>query len=312
MSTARSTEPPFETHGQGLVSSATILALGVIAAAGLGVADFLGACASKHVAPITAAFSVQLIGTLVFVLWYAAFHPGMPNMSVGIVAYAIAGSLLIGAGACTLYLAFEIGPVSLASPLSAAYPVVTTAVSALVFHAAVGLAQFAAVVVIVAGIMATSGLFGVKASERKIGTGPRLALLTTILWGLAYPLLGHAIDAAGWHSVTLIQFVVLVPTLGIALWLRSDTEKVTLPRIGQTLCNPFVVGAGVLQLMACLAINFGFQSGQAAGSLVVAVSATYPVVTLLFAIRHFREHMEKWAMAGAGATIAGVIALQYF
>ena len=294
------------------VGSTTILALGVVAAAGLGVADFLGARASKHLGPITAAACVQVIGTITFCMWFVAFQRDIPHMSVVTVAYTIAGSLLIGAGVCTLYLAFEIGPVSLASPLSAAYPVVTTAVSVLVFHAALAPAQFIAVVFIAVGIMATSGLFGVRKSERRIGTGPRLALLTTLLWGLAYPLLGCAIDGAGWQSVTLVQFLVLIPTLGVAVCFRARTEKVTLPLLANTLCNPYVVGAGILQMLACLAINFGFEYGHAAGSLVVTVSSTYPIVTLLLAVLHFHERAEKWALAGAGTTIAGVVALQYF
>jgi drug/metabolite transporter (DMT)-like permease len=213
---------------------------------------------------------------------------------------------------CTLYLAFERGPVSLASPLSAAYPLVTTVVGVLFFHAALSAAECVAVAVIVAGIMVASGLFGVERAERRISAGPRLALLTTVLWGVAYPLLGAAVAGSGWQVVTLIQMVAMVPVLGLLLVIRRRPEGLTPTRLAQCLRGPSVIAAGVLQMLAVGAINIGFGRDQAAGTMIVATSSAYPVITMLLALRHFDERADAVALGGALLTVAGVLVLHTF
>jgi drug/metabolite transporter (DMT)-like permease len=286
-----------------------ILGFGACAALALGVADFFGAQVSKTTGPITAAFFVQSVGTAAFAVWFLFSGNDFPTMTAATWLYVLTGALLMGAGMCTLYLAFERGPVSLASPLSAAYPLVTAAVGVLFFGAALTLAEGAAVVIIVAGIMAASGMFGVARNDRRISAGPRLALLTTVLWGIAYPLLGQAVEAAGWEAVTLVQLAAMVPALGVMLASRRQQEGLTRVRAMQTLRSPLAIAAGVLQMLAVLAINVGFGLDQAAGTMVVTTSAAYPVVTMLLALRHFDEHTDKLALVGAGVTVAGVLAL---
>lgn len=292
-----------------LSHAALIFIIGATAAVSLGVADFFGARASKNIGPITAAFAVQIVGTVAVCVWYPFTGVGVPSAPLGIWLYALAGALLIGAGMCTLYMAFEIGPVSLASPLSAAYPLITAAVGVMFFHAALGGVQCVAVLITVLGIMAASGVFGVEKSERKVSAGPRLALLTTFLWGLAYPLLGQAINVVGWQAVTLIQFVAMVPVLGVMLIGRRAHEHVTPAVVGAAVRNPFIIAAGLMQMFAVLAINFGYGLDQTAGTIVVATSATYPAITMILALRHFEEQTDRLKLAGAGLTVAGVIAL---
>ncbi len=291
-----------------------IFLIGAGAAVCLGVADFFGARASKTGGPITAAFCVQVVGTLGYCVWFVfdwfvLDNGGVAAISTRTWAYALGGALLVGAGMCTLYLAFERGPVSLASPLSAAYPLVTTAVGVLFFHAALTAAECVAVVVIVLGIMAASGLFGVERTERRVTAGPRLALLTTVLWGVAYPLLGEAVAASDWKVVTLIQLVAMVPVLAVMLVIRRKSEALTSTLVGRCLRTPAVVAAGVLQMLAVLAINIGFGLDQAAGTMVVATSSAYPVITMLLALRHFDERADTVALSGAVLTVAGVLVL---
>lgn len=289
-----------------------IFTIGAFAAVALGIADFFGAHASKTIGPTTAAFFVQVVGTLAYCLWFVIAGDGLPYLSATSWAYALAGALLMGAGMCTLYLAFERGPVSLASPLSAAYPLVAAAVGVLFFGAALSAAECVAVGVIVLGIMAAAGVFGIDKIERTFSSGPRLALPTTLFWGLAYPMLGEAIAVAGWQAVTLIQLIAMVPVLGAMLVMRRTQEDLTSALAKASLRNPFIIAAGILQMLAVLAINVGFGLDQAAGTMVVATSAAYPVITMLLALRHFDEQADKVALVGAGVTIAGVLALHSF
>lgn len=283
-----------------------VLVYGAIAAVALGVADFFGARAAKGIGPVTAAFVVQTVGSLAYLLWYVVTGTGPPVMPATAWAHAVTGALLMGAGVCTLYLAFERGPVSLASPLSAAYPLVSTAVGVLFFHAGLSLGECVAIAVIVFGIMVASGLFGVDRTERTMTAGPKFALLTTVLFGVGYPLLGAAIETAGWQVVTMIQLTVMVPVLGLMLAVRRSSER---GRVRDALRSPLVIAAGLLQMLAILTINIGYGLDQAAGAMVVATSATYPIITTVLALRHFGEQVDRLALAGAGLTIVGVLAL---
>jgi drug/metabolite transporter (DMT)-like permease len=295
-----------------MTATLSILALGAFAAVALGVADFFGARASKDIGPVTAAFVVQIAGTVAYCVWFVTADPDVPTLSATTCVYALTGALLMGAGMCTLYLAFERGPVSLASPLSAAYPLVTAAVGVLFFHALLSAAEGIAVAVIVLGIMAASGLFGTDKAERALSAGPRMALLTTVLWGVAYPLLGQAIIASGWEVVTLIQLVAMVPVLGAMMALRRGRERVTTALVLRAFRSLPVIAAGVLQMLAVLAINIGYGLDQAAGTMVVATSAAYPVITMALALRHFDERTDRVALVGAAATVAGVLMLHAF
>jgi drug/metabolite transporter (DMT)-like permease len=295
-----------------LTHAVLIFAIGAAAAVSLGVADFFGARASKNIGPITAAFAVQVVGTIAICGWYPFSGVGLPSAPFGTWVYALTGAMLIGAGMCTLYLAFEIGPVSLASPLSAAYPLITAAVGVAFFHAALSAAQCVAVLITVFGIMATSGVLGVEKGDRRVSRGPRLALLTTLLWGLAYPLLGQAVNVVGWQAVTLIQFVAMVPVLGLMLVRRRVHEHVTVKSVGAAVRDPFIIAAGLIQMVAVLAINYGYGLDQTAGTIVVATSATYPVITMMLALRHFDERTDKLKLTGAGLTLAGVVSLYLF
>lgn len=295
-----------------MTATLSIFILGAFAAVALGVADFFGARASKDIGPVTAAFVVQTAGTLAYCAWFVIVGPDIPALSATTWVYALSGALLMGAGMCTLYLAFERGPVSLASPLSAAYPLVTAAVGVLFFHALLSAAEVLAVAVIVLGIMAASGLLGTDRSERRFSAGPRMALLTTVLWGVAYPLLGEAIIASGWEVVTLVQLIAMVPVLGMMLALRRGRERVTTALVLRAFRNLPVVAAGVLQMLAVLAINIGYGLDQAAGTMVVSTSAAYPVITMVLALRHLDERADRVALAGAAATVAGVLMLHAF
>jgi len=286
-----------------------ILILGLSAALSYGIADFFGAKASKRLGPITAAFCVQVITTLLYVMGYFVLMRHMPDMSASALMYTIGGAILMAIGTGTLYMAFETGPVSLVSPLSAAYPLVTALVGLLFFHAQLGLLQTGGILLVVVGIMATAGIFNVTKTDRRLSKGPLLALCTTFTWGLSYPLLDHAVSAAGWQSTTLIEFCLITVILGIMLWFRRRKELVTRQLMQQTFRNVFVIGAGAILLVAFLAVNAGLAYDAAAGSIIVTISSAYPAITILLALRHFKEHIEKLALLGAGLTVTGVVLL---
>jgi len=292
-----------------MTQTTIILTLGLVSALAFGIADFFGAKASKRLGPITSAFCVQAASTVMYLAYYALFVHRMPLMSGQALAYTITSSVLIVLGVCALYRAFEIGPVSLASPLSAAYPLIAAIVGLLFFHARLDGWQILGVALLVAGIMAVSGIFSVRASEWRLGKGQRLALWATLAWGIGYPLLGKAIEASGWREVACIQMLLMPVVIALILAAVRKQESVDIRLVATTLRSPLTVVAGITMVIAELAINVGYEHGQAAGTLIVAISSAYPAITILLALRHFKERISLWSALGVAATICGIAVL---
>jgi drug/metabolite transporter (DMT)-like permease len=288
-----------------------VLLLGLGSAFCFGVADFLGARASKHLGPITSALCVQIVGTALFSAWFLLFGHTSFHLELSVFMYTLAGAALLSVALCALYAAFEIGPVSLASPLSAAYPLVAAVMGVVFFHAHLSWRQIGGLLILVFGVMAVSGLFKVTRSERRLSKGVLLALTATVLWGIGYPLLNHAIVASSWQAVSFWEYILMVPMLGVLLWWRRGVERPSVRQIGRAFRDPFINGAGAMQMLAGLAINLGFMHDKAAGAIIVALSSTYPLLTMALAFKHFKEQLEKWLLVGAGATVLGVILLSY-
>ena len=292
-----------------MLTNPLTLVLGLVAAVSYGTADYLGARASKQLGPITSAFCMQLVGTLLFATYYLLGVHTIPYISPETWVYIAGSSVLIAGGVCALYMALAIGPVSVASPLSSAYPLVAAIVGLLFFHARLAPLQLVGVVLLVFGIMAAAGLFTLSKAERHLDRGPFFALLATLLWGVGFPLLAQAVDASGWQIVSLLQTVLMVGVMGGILLLRRRTERVTLRLAASSLSDRYIVGAGAMQMVAGLAINLGFTYDQAAGAVVVALSSTYPLLTMVLAFKQFKERIEAWLLAGAGCTVVGVVLL---
>src|SRR5215217_1987959 len=192
--------------------------LGLVAAICYGTADFLGARSSRQIEPITAAFCVHIIGAFLICVWYFAFVHRVPSVTVEGFGSILVGALTVGIGAVLLYKAFEVGPVGLTSVLGAAYPLVTAVIGLMLFGARFTAGQIVGVVLLVVGIMVASGLVRLGPSERKFTKGPILALLTSLLWGIGYSFLDHAVELVGWQTVIFLQVLLMLPIIG-GIWL---------------------------------------------------------------------------------------------
>jgi uncharacterized membrane protein len=187
---------------------ATQLAIffGLSAAVFWGVSDFYAARASKTIGPMVSAFFVNVIGACAFLLVYILFlHPPFEVTTRGLV-YVLAGDLAISFGAIAFFKCLQAGPVSIVSPVSGSYPLITTLVALAVFHAHLTSKQIIGIVLVVVGVTVASEVLGVKQRVKKIGTGPAWAILTALGWGVGFALLSQSIAELGWQIATLIEF----------------------------------------------------------------------------------------------------------
>ncbi len=284
-----------------------VVLCGLAAALAWGFADFLAAKASRIVGPATSVIAVSAVGLVLFMPFY--FLSGHHLILHHDAWYAAGAGLALGVGLIAFFQALEAGPVSLVSPLSSAYPLVTTLLVLLLLHESLSARQLVGILVVMLGVMAASELLSVKKGERRLGRGPALALFVAVAWGAAYTFMAQALKTMDWQMLSLVQlvFVAIACTL-LAPSVKGD-ERVFRRVNLRSFVNPFILGTGFLQMFGMVVVNIGIERSPSSAPVVAAVSACYPVLTILLALKHFKEELKFIPLAGAVLTIVGVVVL---
>lgn len=287
------------------------IVLGLVAAIGWGISGFFDAKSSRAVHPIVASFTVNGLLTLVFASGYFIFFHDNFSISLSGALYAASGGGIIAIGALSYFKALNIGPISLVSPMSSAYPLITTFIAVLFFNGALRAEQGVAIVLITLGIFAVTEFFHVIRKRRTLSRGPILGLFTALCWGIGYALIAQAVWIGGWQQATLIELIAMMLTFGICIPFLKEKREVTLSAIRIALTNKNLIIASMTALIAALSFNIGFSYDHTGGVVVATFSAFYPILTVLLALRHFKEQVHRVQLAGAGVSIAGVILLTF-
>lgn len=289
------------------------VSFGLIAAVGWGIGDFWGARASKTIGAVTALAATNFV-LLAFYLLIYAFLPasGMALSTSGIILSLASGIILTGA-AMLLYKGFVYGPVSLVAPISAAYPLYVALFAIVLFQAHLSLRQVIAVSMVVLGVMAAAGIFKLKKSERHLSRGPVLAMIASLFYGIGITVLVQAVERIGWQQAALFEFIGFgLASLPLLVFLergKGDSGQSRGQVLKQALKNRFVIGNALVATMAILAFNIGLTNGAAMGTIMVATSAAYPVLTMALALRHFEERVGLSSLLGALASVTGIVIL---
>jgi len=254
-----------------------------------GVGDFLGGLASRRLAVLAVLVVSQAVGLLGVGIWVALSGESFPG-AAGLVPAAAAG--LAGlVGLAALYRGFAIGAMGVVAPVSAASPVVPLAVDA-----ARGIvpspAQWTGVVLILAGVAALSR--EPAPHGRRTAAGVGLALVAALGFG-AFVV---AIDLAADESATWAVLVSRATSVSIALAVAILTS--TSLRAPRDLV-PALVAIGVFDTGANVLVALATTHGAA--GIVAALSALYPLVTIVLARIALGERLS------AARRAAGVVAL---
>lgn len=283
---------------------------GLLAGLGWGFSGFFDAKASKLIGPLIASLLINGFVAAAYMVVYLLFLQHSHTMSESGVLYAIASGVVITIGALSYFRGLSMGPVSLVSPLSAAYPLVTTLVALLIFHAHPTILQFSAICMIMFGVMAASGLLTAKGiTTKKLEKGPLLGVFTAVAWGCGYALASQAISRLGWQLASLIEFIAMAFAFGLFIPLIKTKQTITKHSLIKGMKNRYVILSGSISLCAAVLLNVGLSQEHNSGAIVSALSACYPVLTVILARRSFGESVLPIPLIGAFVSIAGVIFL---
>ena len=283
---------------------------GIFAAINWAVADIFIAQSTKSIRPIIAAAAVNLLGAIFFGVYYVIFmrHEVPPNL-MGIVWSSLAGIFIISAS-IVFFIALSKGPIAIVSALSSTYPAVTLILALTAFGAKINTVQAFGFFMVITGVVATAGLHSngpVQNLGKASGTWP--ALLAAFFWGIGYGLLAEGVNLIGWEAASAIQFGVLAVCCLIILCILAQKDSANILSIKACARNPFLFGAAVTQQLGAILLNIGISDDTAGGSIIVALSACYPVLTTIMAFYIFKERVRMAALFAGALAIAGIVVL---
>jgi drug/metabolite transporter (DMT)-like permease len=274
-------------------------------------ADIFIAKSTNVIKPIFAAALVSLLGASVFGIYYLLFiRHAIPIEVAGIVWSALAG-LFIAFASAFFFKALNKGPIGIVSALSSTYPAVTLILAISIFGATISMTQAVGFGMVIIGVVAAAGFHAGgnqdKAKSQESGTG--FALLAAVSWGIGYGLLAEGVKLLGWEVASVVQFGVLAICCLLFIAIMWKPYAINSKVFKEAIKSPFILGAALTQQAGAILLNIGLSGDTTGGSIIVALSACYPVLTTIMAYFYFKERIPYLALAGGLLAIIGIVTL---
>lgn len=282
--------------------------LGLVAAVGWGVADFVARYTAREIGAYRSLFFMQALG---LGLLSAIYWAGSPKTALHVPGaawdWAAVAGILSAAGVLALYRSFEVGKLAVVAPISAGYPALTALLS-IGSGERVSAARWVGIALVLVGVALTvgaakgPGMEGGDAAENpRAGIG--WALTAALGFGVMFWVLGfHVVPAMG--ALLSVWVVRLVATLALLAFAWPARQSLQLPR-GSVFWMVMAIGA--LDVCAYLANNFGMEFRHV--SIVTVLASLYATVTVVLAAVVLREKLNGKQWLGIALIFFGVMAL---
>jgi len=287
-----------------------LLLFGISTATVWALADIFIAKATKTIRPVFAAALVNVLGALLFALYYLVFVQGYITPDAKGILFSLAAGLFIAFASMFFFIALSKGPVGISSAISSTYPAGTLAVALGIFGAAITGRQGLGIAMVVIGVAVASGLFSKSEGRKKFTlNGPVAALAAALLWGVGYALLAQGVERLGWQEATLLQMATVAIVYGVLSFVTRAKNNINRYTLRMCVRDKFIVGAALTQLAGGLLLSIGLSYDTTGGSVIVALSACYPILTTVMAYVYFHERVPLVSLIGGLLGIAGVVTL---
>ncbi|HET7473012.1 MAG TPA: DMT family transporter [Candidatus Limnocylindrales bacterium] len=292
------------------------LLLGLVAAICWGSTDVTAAYAGRRLGSVRVAAIVQLTSLVAIVLLVVVRGSRLPP-EAGDTALAMVAGAIAALAYVTFFTALRIGPVSVVSPVVAAYGGVTVLLAVLLRGETLTPLQALGAVLVTGGVILT-GLVadGGWRSTRLVGPGVLFATVAMLCFAALTIGLAGPIRHAGWLPVLFASRVANAATvwavLTIVLVSRSPrvapllAGRPDLPTSRAAAVRAAVLG-GLLDIAGFVAFAVGLE---AAPTWIVGLASSFgPVVSVFVAVAIWRERLRpnQWlGLVGLGAGLVAV------
>jgi len=270
-----------------------------------GVADYLARSVAVRVGSMSTAILVQVLGLALPVPFVIAglARNGLDADWGAMAIWAPMSAACLGFAYLAYYTGLQRGPVAVVTSAASAWLAITVAVTVLFFGEHITPTQAVLMGAVLAGILMLSA----QPSTTSGGSGGLpWGLGAMVGLGLALGFLDRVTEASNpMFAVLVVRALSIIPAY---LFTRVRGEVIRLPRgwDGKRL----LLAAAVLDSGGYVAFNLGVDVAPVA--VVAPITAAHPVMTTALAIVLLRERPRPLQWAGAGVTVAAVVALSAF
>jgi drug/metabolite transporter (DMT)-like permease len=278
-----------------------------------GLTDVCAAIAGQRLGSLRVLAASQLAGAAVLVVVAVALGEGLPTDPRAILAGVLVG--LAGAGAyLSFFTALRIGPLSVVSPITAAYGGLTVVLAVIVRGESLSPGQAAGAALATIGVVLAGLVFdGGLRSARIVGRGVAFAMVALVLFAIMTVGSAEAIDITGWLPLILLARITQVTVgwslLGIGLGLRPRWMAPLLeaphPPSGRAV--GIAVAAGLLDVVGLVSFAIGLERSET--WLVGLASSFGPAVAVVVAVAFLGERLRPTQWLGLAGIAAGLAAV---
>lgn len=283
---------------------------GLGAALGWGLSDLWAAMSGRRIGSFRTVVIAQLAAAVAVSLLVLVVSPDLGDLSE--VAPWLVPNAFVGALAfATLYRALQLGPIAVVSPVLATYALVPVVLSIVLLGESMGTGQAVGAIVTIVGAVLTST--DVRALRTGTGTKPAglpLAIVSTLLFGVATYIMGWAAKTAGvlpslWFGRLTMTVVFLGAAAVVALrrGAQKGSEKARVAGPALVLA----AGVGLMELLGTIAYAWGAEVGLL--SIVTVASATYPLIPVIGGVTLLAERPAPTQYLGVALVIGGLLLL---
>ena len=289
------------------------LLLGLGAALMWGLTDVCAAISGQRLGSLRVLATSQLAGVVALVIVAMALGEGLPTDPAIILAGVLVG--LAGAGAyLSFFTALRIGPLSVVSPIAAAYGGLTVILAVIILGESLSLGQAAGAALATIGVVLAGLVFdGGLRSARVVGRGVAFAMVALVLFAVMTVGSAEAIDISGWLPLILLARVTQVVAgwslLGIGLGLRPRWMGPLLeaPQASSGRAVGIAVTAGLLDVVGLISFAIGLERSET--WLVGLASSFGPAVAVVVAVAFLGERLRPTQWLGLAGIAAGLAAV---
>ncbi|NTW98200.1 MAG: DMT family transporter [Oscillochloris sp.] len=268
---------------------------GLLAALGWGGGDFMISRSTRVIGPFQTMFYVQLagIGGIMLVL---LLRQDQPPTALWPWVLGFSANLFNLVGTMLMYRAFAVGTLSIVSPITASFAVVTMLL-ALLGGERPGALALAGTLLVIAGVLVVSrGHAGAVGPPRGVPEALGSAIcFGCYFWAISFatPLLGIA-----W-PVLIGRLTAILAAWGLLRLYGSRPVRMTASNWWP------VLAAACFDTTALLCYNAGIASAYV--SIVTALASIFSAVTVLLAWAFLRERLHITQWAGVAGLLVGVL-----
>lgn len=277
------------------------IVFGLLTSTGFGIADFASKLSTNKVGFLRTAFLLQLIGSF-FVLPFAISDLGRLTVNPSATVAGILLGVVNALATLCLYKGFEVGRLSIVSPIASTAPVVAILLAVTFLGERITGERFVAISLVILGIILVSFQSG-KATDfsAQVGKGTVYAIAFMLLGGLLLFGLKPVSTVLGAFLPVLLMrwvgaLVLTVPYLharNSSVWQPSALSPILVVAFFDTFANVTYV----------LGVIYGTVT------IVSTLGGTFSAVTVLLAWSFLKERLSTHQIIGFAAIVLGVATL---